>query len=68
MKYLIIFFILSSGVQDYSLHTNKSCFETGEEIMKKISIYHWEVDGKAKLQGWYTPKGELVYGFYCDIG
>ena len=42
--------------------TTTSCGEQGEEIIETIATYH----GPGPDQGWYTKKGDLVFGFYCE--
>ena len=39
-----------------------SCYEQGHEIMTSLATYH----GPGPTQGWYTDRGDLVYGFYCE--
>ena len=71
MKTLIVL-LLSCTDCPYSeisheIHATLSCSETGQKIVEEISTYYYERNGNPKLQGWYTSKGELVIGFYCDI-
>jgi len=42
--------------------TTLSCAEQGEEIIEAIATYH----GPGTNQGWYTKKGDLIFGFYCE--
>ena len=42
--------------------TTLDCYEQGEEVIETIATYY----GPGPNQGWYTKKGKLVYGFYCE--
>ena len=42
-----------------------TCFEQGQAYIETIAKYYDKTD--TLNQGWYTEKGKLVYGFYCDI-
>ena len=41
---------------------NLTCGEQGETIIETIATYH----EPGPEQGWYTKKGDLVFGFYCE--
>ena len=64
MKYLVIL-ILSANPIILPFNNSLSCFEQGQAYIEKISTYYYK--SLTKDQGWYTEKGKLVYGFYCDI-
>ena len=38
------------------------CYQQGHELMTSIAKYQ----GPGPEQGWYTDRGDLVYGFYCE--
>ena len=59
---LIVLLLLASEPLYFPFDTTLSCGEQGEEIMKSIATYQ----GPGINQGWYTPKGKLIYGFYCQ--
>lgn len=70
MKFLTIFFIIvqlngTHYIKDFTKITNDTCFEAGDKILKEIATHYWERNNNPKNQGWYSPKGELVMGFYC---
>ena len=60
MKYVIILLLASNSIY-IPFDTTLSCGEQGEEIIETIATYH----GPGPDQGWYTKKGDLVFGFYC---
>jgi hypothetical protein len=64
MKYLIIL-ILSAEPIILPFNNALTCFEQGQSYIETISQYYNQTD--TLDQGWYTEKGKLVYGFYCDI-
>ena len=64
MKYLVIL-ILSANPIILPFNNSLTCFEQGQAYIEKISTYYYK--SLTKDQGWYTEKGKLVYGFYCDI-
>jgi len=64
MKFLVIL-ILSANPIILPFNNSLSCFEQGQAYIEKISTYYYK--SLTKDQGWYTEKGKLVYGFYCDI-
>ena len=61
MKYVIILLLASNSIY-IPFDTTTSCGEQGEEIIETIATYH----GPGTKQGWYTKKGDLVFGFYCQ--
>ena len=61
MKYVIILLLAKDPIY-VPLNTTVSCGEQGEEIIEAIATYH----GPGPEQGWYTKKGDLVFGFYCE--
>jgi len=64
MKYLIIL-ILSAEPIILPFNNALTCFEQGQSYIETIAQYYNQTD--TLDQGWYTEKGKLVYGFYCDI-
>jgi len=64
MKFLIIL-ILSANPIVLPFNNSLTCFEQGQAYVEKIATYYEQTD--TINQGWYTTKGKLVYGFYCDI-
>ena len=38
------------------------CHEQGREVIESIASYQ----GPGVNQGWYTKKGALIFGFYCE--
>jgi|TARA_Y100000296_G_scaffold79087_1_gene102610 hypothetical protein len=69
MKFLTVFIILVTidgyQIKDFTKDTKDTCFESGDKIIKEIANYYDERNNNPKLQGWYTPTGALVFGFYC---
>ena len=59
---LIVLLLLASEPLYFPFDTTLSCYEQGEEIIEVIASYH----GSGPKQGWYTKKGNLIYGFYCE--
>jgi len=64
MKYVIILVLLADPIY-IPFDSTLDCFEQGQEIIETISTYQTEEENLLMDQGWYTPKGKLVYGFYC---
>ena len=64
MKYLVVL-ILSANPVILPFNTSLTCFEQGQSYIETIAKYYDKTD--TLNQGWYTEKGKLVYGFYCDI-
>ena len=60
MKYVIILLLASNPIY-VPFDLEKDCLDQGEEIIETIATYH----GPGTNQGWYTKKGDLVFGFYC---
>ena len=61
MKYVIILLLASNSIY-IPFDTTSSCGDQGEEIIETIATYH----GPGTNQGWYTKKGALIFGFYCE--
>ena len=61
MKFIIILLLAHKPIY-VPLDTTVSCGEQGEEIIEAIATYH----GPGPEQGWYTKKGDLIFGFYCE--
>jgi len=64
MNYIIILLSLAEPIY-VPFDKTLSCYEQGKEVIETIATYHEQSDDQD--QGWYTFKGKLVYGFYCDI-
>ena len=61
MKFIVL--LLLAGEPIYlPFDLTLSCGEQGEEIIETVATYH----GPGPEQGWYTKKGDLVFGFYCE--
>ena len=61
MKYIVILLLAKDPIY-VPLDKTSHCFEQGEEIIEAIGTYH----GPGPKQGWYTKKGNLIFGFYCE--
>jgi hypothetical protein len=61
MKYIIILLLASDSIY-VPFNENLTCAEQGQAIIETIATYH----ESGLEQGWYTKKGKLVYGFYCE--
>ena len=61
MKYIILLLLASNPIY-IPFDTTTSCGEQGKEIIEAIATYH----GPGTNQGWYTKKGDLIFGFYCE--
>jgi len=67
MKYVIILLLSTSGVEEIKLKTNGlNCGEIANAWREVNTVYKSEINGDAKLQGNYTPKGKLLVGHICD--
>ena len=64
MKFLVIL-ILAAEPIILPFNNSLTCSQQGQAYIEKISTYYYK--SLTKDQGWYTTKGKLVYGFYCDI-
>ena len=61
MKFIVL--LLLAGEPIYlPFDSTLSCGDQGEEIIETIATYH----GPGPEQGWYTKKGNLIFGFYCE--
>jgi len=61
VKFVIILLLAQNPIY-VPFDTTLSCGEQGEEIIETIATYH----GPGSDQGWYTDRGTLIYGFYCE--
>jgi hypothetical protein len=61
VKFIIIL-LLAQNPLYFPFDTTLDCYEQGEEVIKTIATYY----GPGPDQGWYTKKGDLVFGFYCE--
>ena len=62
MKYVILLLVLE-GPLYFPFDDRLTCSEQGYEIMTSLAKYHEHTP--ELRQGWYTDRGDLVYGFYC---
>ena len=58
---LIVLLLLASEPLYFPFDTTLGCAEQGSEVIEAIATYK----GPGPKQGWYTKKGNLIYGFYC---
>jgi len=65
MKYVIILIWLAESVY-VPFDQTLGCYDQGMEIMESMATYQYEEENPLTSQGWYTPKGKLIYGFYCQ--
>ena len=61
MKYIIIL-LLATDPLYFPFDTALNCAEQGEAVIEAIATYY----EPGPEQGWYTKKGDLVFGFYCE--
>ena len=66
MKYVIILLLSTTGLEEIKLKTNGlNCEEIATSWREVNTVYKSEINGDAKLQGNYTPKGKLLVGHIC---
>jgi hypothetical protein len=66
MKYVIILLLSTTGLEEIKLKTNGlNCGEIAESWREVNTVYYPAIEGDAKLQGNYTPKGKLLVGHIC---
>ena len=63
MKQLVILILLSNPIV-LPFEEGLTCSQQGDAYIEKIATYSDQTD--TRDQGWYTSKGNLVYGYYCD--
>ena len=63
MKYIIILVWLADPII-LPFTPGLSCAEQGNAGIEAISSYVEQ--SETQDQGWYTPEGKLIYGFYCE--
>ena len=61
MKYVILLLIMDGSLY-FSFNNKLSCYEQGHKLMTSLATYQ----GPGPKQGWYTNRGDLVYGYYCE--
>ena len=61
MKYIILLLLLEGSLY-FPFDSRLSCYEQGHKLMTSLATYQ----GPGPNQGWYTDRGDLVYGFYCE--
>tara|TARA_Y100000310_G_C20069745_1_gene528801 strand:+ start:57 stop:260 length:204 start_codon:yes stop_codon:yes gene_type:complete len=67
MKYLVVL-LLSINLEYLELPKKASltCEEAGNEWREAHATYHGSRNNDPKQQGWYTERGELFVGYYCQ--
>ena len=63
MKYIILLLVMEGSLY-FSFDNKLSCYEQGYKLITSIAKHHLETP--EVQQGWYTNRGDLVYGFYCE--
>ena len=63
MKQLVILILLSNPVV-LPFEEGLTCSQQGDAYIEMIATYSDQTE--TRDQGWYTPEGKLVYGYYCD--
>ena len=63
MKFLVIL-ILAAEPIILPFNNSLTCSQQGQAYIETIAKYYDQTD--TLNQGWYTEKGKLVYGFYCE--
>ena len=63
MKQLVILILLSNPVV-LPFEEGLTCSQQGDAYIEKIATYSDQTE--TRDQGWYTPEGKLVYGYYSD--
>ena len=63
MKYIILLLLLEGSLY-FPFDKKLDCYEQGYKLMTSIAKHHLETP--EVQQGWYTERGDLVYGFYCE--
>ena len=63
MKQLVILILLSNPIV-LPFEEGLTCSQQGDAYIEKIATYIDQTE--TRDQGWYTPEGKLVYGYYCD--
>jgi len=67
MKYLIILLLSTTGLEEIKMKSNGvNCGEIANAWREVNTVYKSEINGDAKLQGNYTPKGKLLVGYICE--
>ena len=61
MKFIIILLLAQDSIY-IPFDTTLDCHEQGREAIESIATY----EGPGPKQGWYTKKGALIFGFYCE--
>ena len=61
MKFIILLLLASEPLY-FPFDNTIDCYDQGREIMESVATY----EEPGPTNGWYTNKGTLVYGFYCE--
>ena len=67
MKLIIVVMLIlgPNGYYEKEFKVKGNCNDNATKIREAIAKYYDHIDGDAKRQGFYTPKGHLVFGHYC---
>ena len=65
MKYVVIFLLSTTGIEEIKLKTS-DCNKLFESWRKVNTTYHFPVKNDSKLQGIYTHDGKLLVGYMCE--
>jgi hypothetical protein len=66
MKYIIIFLLSVSGVEEIKFETHGlNCSDMAQAWMDINTTYYDMIKGDPKLQGNYTKDGKLFMGWIC---
>ena len=65
MKVLVVLILLMDPVV-LPLTPGLTCSEHGDAWIEVNATYFTQEESRNTDQGWYTPEGHLVYGYYCD--
>jgi len=67
MKVLVILLLLNGSPIQLEIEKNPSikCPAAGDKWLETNAVYKDQVAGDRELQGYYTKKNALVWGYYC---
>ena len=65
MKYIIIFLLSTTGIEEIKIKT-ADCNKLAESWRQVNTTYHFAVKNDSKLQGNYTHDGKLLVGYMCE--
>ena len=61
MKFIILLLLAQDPIY-IPFDNTFDCHQQGKEVIESIASYQ----GPGVNQGWYTKKGALIFGFYCE--